>query len=541
MVEQLEEEQGREVVGRQAEHPAELRGRRGGRQRLVACCGPAARATPASASSGSGWARCPSRNALKLPELGRVPRRGVARGVAGRRGDGRRSSRCRSSPNRCAAARSASPAPGSAALEAARAVVVQAVALHSPADLVVAAVGSPASARDWDWLKWVPHTASPHSPIDARHLASTGPASLSLRHRARGAHRQRARRPPTSADDPRARCRASSSRRGCPPDVPSSCSSSRTTPPSSAAGWSSSPSAAGSYGVARALGVARRPRPCPRPAAPSSSRARQPGDAVVGYVGEAVVRMPVDRRPRRRRADRRAARPPAGARSSTPASRSRTTATCPARCPSSTSSATELAEAPGAVIERWGENRSILTGPYAAGPVARPEAGQPARRRRAVGRTAPSRIDLRADGPHALVGGTTGAGKSEFLQAWILGMAVAHSPAAAHLPVRRLQGRLGLPRLRQPAAHRRPGHRPVAAPRPPRARLAVAPSCATASTSSPSTRPRTSPSSSAAARWPRRRAWSSSSTSSRRWSRRCPSSSTAWSTSRSAAARSGCT
>src|SRR5699024_9995099 len=28
----------------------------------------------------------------------------------------------------------------------------------------------------------------------------------------------------------------------------------------------------------------------------------------------------------------------------------------------------------------------------------------------------------------ALVGGTTGAGKSEFLQAWVLGMATAHSP-----------------------------------------------------------------------------------------------------------------
>src|SRR6185312_8922072 len=30
--------------------------------------------------------------------------------------------------------------------------------------------------------------------------------------------------------------------------------------------------------------------------------------------------------------------------------------------------------------------------------------------------------------PHALVGGTTGAGKSEFLQSWVLGMAAAYSP-----------------------------------------------------------------------------------------------------------------
>ncbi len=41
---------------------------------------------------------------------------------------------------------------------------------------------------------------------------------------------------------------------------------------------------------------------------------------------------------------------------------------------------------------------------------------------------APLYLDLRREGPHALVGGTTGAGKSEFLQSWVLGMAAAHSP-----------------------------------------------------------------------------------------------------------------
>lgn len=37
-------------------------------------------------------------------------------------------------------------------------------------------------------------------------------------------------------------------------------------------------------------------------------------------------------------------------------------------------------------------------------------------------------IDLRTHGPHALVGGTTGAGKSEFLQSWIMSMAATISP-----------------------------------------------------------------------------------------------------------------
>lgn len=39
-----------------------------------------------------------------------------------------------------------------------------------------------------------------------------------------------------------------------------------------------------------------------------------------------------------------------------------------------------------------------------------------------------ARVDLRAHGPHALVGGTTGAGKSEFLQSWIMSLAANISP-----------------------------------------------------------------------------------------------------------------
>ena len=40
----------------------------------------------------------------------------------------------------------------------------------------------------------------------------------------------------------------------------------------------------------------------------------------------------------------------------------------------------------------------------------------------------PHEIDLAHDGPHALVGGTTGSGKSELLQALVAGLAATHRP-----------------------------------------------------------------------------------------------------------------
>ena len=45
-----------------------------------------------------------------------------------------------------------------------------------------------------------------------------------------------------------------------------------------------------------------------------------------------------------------------------------------------------------------------------------------------MGSEGPLWLDLAAAGPHALVAGTTGAGKSELLTTWVLGIAIAHAP-----------------------------------------------------------------------------------------------------------------
>lgn len=51
----------------------------------------------------------------------------------------------------------------------------------------------------------------------------------------------------------------------------------------------------------------------------------------------------------------------------------------------------------------------------------------------AVDADGPVIIDLVADGPHAIVGGTTGSGKSELLIAWMLALAAAHPPEKVNL------------------------------------------------------------------------------------------------------------
>lgn len=45
-----------------------------------------------------------------------------------------------------------------------------------------------------------------------------------------------------------------------------------------------------------------------------------------------------------------------------------------------------------------------------------------------VGPTGPAIVDLVSDGPHAVVGGTTGSGKSELLVTWVLAMAATRGP-----------------------------------------------------------------------------------------------------------------
>ncbi len=85
-----------------------------------------------------------------------------------------------------------------------------------------------------------------------------------------------------------------------------------------------------------------------------------------------------------------------------------------------------IAEDPQVVIERWRQNNTIVD--RSSSPRPRLKKAGTLRAIIGQGPSDAMALDLRTQGPHALVGGTTGAGKSEFLQAWVLGMAAAHSP-----------------------------------------------------------------------------------------------------------------
>ena len=359
-----------------------------------------------------GTGTTPSRNVIEMPALGRtkaeawlelsrqmeglgvvhdvpvvaVPRQHGAVGVAGPRAE---------------------------ALPVARSLLLQVVALHSPADVVVAAFASQGSARDWDWLKWVPHTASPHSPLSARHTASTGPACAALLNELEDL---------SGPDDDGALGR---------PHVvvlvenDAPCDRARLVQLAEH-GWRK-----GVVVVWLAPSSDLLPAPCrtyvrlePGSGGGTVAGTGAGSTATAGYVHVAREVTPVAVDVVDAQAAVRAAR------QLSPVVDSGAPVEDDSDLPRAVSllalAGTELATSENAVIERWAENRSILTGPFApAAPVRKPGS-----LRAVVGQSATGTfsLDLRADGPHALVGGTTGAGKSELLQAWILGMAAAHSP-----------------------------------------------------------------------------------------------------------------
>lgn len=284
------------------------------------------------------------------------------------------------------------------ALGLARAVACQVAALHSPAEVVLAAFCGPRSAGDWDWLKWLPHTSSPHSPLAGPHLVA-GPESAALLAQLE------------SLGEPASR--------GARPAVVVFVDSETPADRARLVELSKTGPSAGVYFVWLAPRAQLLPAACTAYAEARSDGSALIGDSISGTTSSRVAVETVSAQAALSFGRMICPLVDAGAVVADDSDLPRAVSWLELSDP-------RLADEPAAVIERWQESTSILTGPAAPPPGRR----RPGSLRAVVGAAAdgPYALDLRVHGPHALLGGTTGAGKSELLRTWILAMAAAHSP-----------------------------------------------------------------------------------------------------------------
>lgn len=289
------------------------------------------------------------------------------------------------------------------ALRLARALVAQSAILHSPAELSIAAFASAESSAYWDWLKWLPHTSTVAGPTRSSPLSSNSATGTRLigeledlleRRMALSAEERGAAQPRllvvVENDAPLDHSRfvyLAEHGGNCGIHVL----------------WIASnrsllPAACNTY-VEMALdsGVALIGMNYPEPSLRAAS-VEQLDESTAIEIAKMLSPM-VD----------------ASVREDDQYELPKSTSLLSLIGP-------EIRDSPEAVLERWSENGSLAS---AAGPIRRASG-----LRAVIGLSADGAyaVDLRADGPHALVGGTTGAGKSELLQTWILGLASAYSP-----------------------------------------------------------------------------------------------------------------
>ncbi|UOQ56477.1 FHA domain-containing protein [Leucobacter allii] len=323
--------------------------------------------------------------------------------------------------DRCGSLGIAGPAFWAAGL--ARSLVLQLAGLHSPEELGLCCFAGPEHAGEWDWLKWLPH-AGTAGPLPGGRLADDAAGSRRLlavlegtlverRARTGAAEAVRARLEPERADDaPGAAAR----------DLPTVPTILVLVLP----GARADPSrliALAEDGPDRGIhliwvGAARTELPAACRTFVEVDDAR----AVVSFVRTAET-VPLQRWEH--------LEAPAAlelARSLAPVEDAGARALDESDLPASVAlrqlHEVDLLGGASAIARAWAASGTLVSrwtrGSEREPPALAAVVGQ--------GADGPTTIDLRAQGPHALVGGTTGSGKSEFLQSWIMSLAARIGP-----------------------------------------------------------------------------------------------------------------
>ncbi|MEI2714938.1 MAG: FtsK/SpoIIIE domain-containing protein [Nocardioides sp.] len=320
------------------------------------------------------------------------------------------------------------------ATDVTRGILLQLAGLHSPAEVVITAMASPDDVADYAWMSWLPHTSSAHSPISGSHLANSAATAAQLAAQLEELITQRSGRAMELVGKGALSSQLKASGAGGRIGETKAGEAEDSTLPSPIVVLLVANGAlvdrgrlvqiserAAEAGVIP-IWIANDPADLPAVCRTFVDARNGLGQASVHFVRHGKV---IPSRVEGVSADHALT----FARALAPLADSGALESDDSDIPRQVSVVSllglELVTSGTAVVERWRENESMRA----------TESGQRKRRRtrglRAmIGQSGVDAVhlDLRTQGPHALVGGTTGSGKSEFLQAWVLGMAAEFSP-----------------------------------------------------------------------------------------------------------------
>ena len=308
-----------------------------------------------------------------------------------------------------------------------RSLVCQAAVHHGPADLRIAILTDKSREADWDWAKWLPHTASVDEASGRRMLASNHndiEAVLSELSVAPPEQSGGSRDKPTG-----------------PVTLVVIDAEGLTEGRNSKARELLAGAGAPVAGIVVAASVDRLPAVCSRIAEIVGN------EGVVRYTEPAnhVVIPDVLVSGLTAEAARSCARALSGFEDPEVADRG---ADLPDRA--ALINLLEIEPTPDAVLGRWRQAGNV---PKISGPIG-------------VAETGPLSIDIVGDGPHGLIAGTTGAGKSELLRTIVASWAASVDPEHLNFVLVDYKGGSAFAQCEAAAPHRRHGHRPRRAPRP---------------------------------------------------------------------------